>query len=120
MDVGLVTIIILLYVESEQLIRLTFTKIYLYCKKATEKGSKLDPVMFRGQWEVPRLHPCILPRGLFKSPILNKHAKVAVLLRTRGVVTLRLSPHCLNCFIVVKRNLKQPLGMTSNCVFLYT
>ena len=37
MDV--VTIIIVLYVEIEQLISLTFTKIYLYCLKATEKES---------------------------------------------------------------------------------
>ena len=46
--------------ESEQLISLTFTKIYLYCLKATEKGSKLDPAMFSGHGEVPRLHLCIL------------------------------------------------------------
>ena len=87
MDV--VTIIILLYVESEQLIRLTFTKLYLYCLKATEMGAKLDPEMFSGYGEAPRLHPCILPRGLFISPIVNKHAQLSVWLysmRSRGTV----------------------------------
>ena len=72
MDV--VTIIISLYVESEQLISLAFTKIYLYCLKATEKGSRLDPA-FSGHGEAPRLHPYILPRGLLISPIVNKHAR---------------------------------------------
>ena len=57
----------------DQLISLTLTKIYLYCLKTTEKGSKLDPAMFSGHAEVPRLHPCIHSRGLFISPILNKH-----------------------------------------------
>ena len=72
MDV--VTIIFSLYAESEQLISLAFTKIYLYCLKATEKGSKLDPA-FSGHREVSRLHPCILPKGLFILPIENKHAR---------------------------------------------
>ena len=57
MDVA--TIIILLYVKSEQLISLTFTKICLYCLKSTGKGSELDPAMFSGHGEVPRIHPCI-------------------------------------------------------------
>ena len=70
-----VTIIIFSYVESEQLISLAFTKISLYFLKATEKGWKLDPAMFSGHGEVPRLHPCILTRGLFISVIVNKHAK---------------------------------------------
>ena len=78
MDV--VTILIVLYVESEQLISLTFTKIYLYCLKTTEKGSKLDPAMFSGHGEVPRLlvHPCILPRGLFISSMVIKNAQSSI------------------------------------------
>ena len=76
MDV--VTIIILLYMESEQFISPTFTKIYLYCLNASETGSKLDPAMFSGHGEAPRLHPCILPRGLFISPIVNKHANLSI------------------------------------------
>ena len=59
MDV--VTIIILLSVGNEQLISLTFTKIYLYCLEATEYGSKLDPTMFSGHGAAPRLHPCKSP-----------------------------------------------------------
>ena len=40
-------------------------KIY-FCLEATEKGLNLDPAMFSGYGDVPRLHPCIglLPRGL--------------------------------------------------------
>ena len=55
MDV--VTIIILIYMESEQFI---------------------SPAMFSGHGEAPRLHPCILPRGLFISPIVNKHANLSI------------------------------------------
>ena len=64
--------------ESKQIISPTFTKIYLYCLKTSEKGSKLDLAMFSDHGEVPHLHPCILPRGLFISPIVNKHAKLSV------------------------------------------
>ena len=46
MDVHVVTIIIVLYVESEQLISLTFTKVYFYFLEATE------PAMFSGHGEV--------------------------------------------------------------------
>ena len=64
-----VTLIMLLYVESEQLISLTFTQ---------ETGSKLDFAMCSGHGEISRLHPCILPRGLFISSIVNKHEKLQV------------------------------------------
>ena len=63
MDV--VTIIIALYADSEQLISLTFTKIYLYCLKATAMFTGHYMCVFVGGGGVPRLHLCILPRVLF-------------------------------------------------------
>ena len=88
------TIIIFLCMENSQLIRLTFTKIYLCRQKTIEKGSNLDPAMFSGHGKAPLLRPCLIPRGLFISPIVNKHSKLSVRLLTRGIVTLRLSSDC--------------------------